>query len=146
MWLKSCNGTLWVLRFCRPTYILALLPAKIIKTQCFHNEHHSNHFLLKNFYGYKKNYHILVYFVQERCWLKSSVTILNHLSLWVHYGKWSLQWLKSLHGCLVSMVLWLYSVWKVVIRNEPSKIYTPWSFHWYVTHICVNIIGSVLRL
>ena len=142
-WLKSCMGTLWLLRFFRSTYIWALIPAKLINPHCFHNDHHSNHFLPKNFYGSKKIKfdHVLV--VQERCWLKSSVTMLKYLSLGVHYGKWNLKWLKSLHGC--SFPLWYgCTLYEVLLYITRQNLYT-WSFHWYMIHMPVNIIGALLR-
>ena len=49
-----------------------------------------------------------------------------------------------MHGCLVLIVIWLYSIWSVAsIYNETNIIYTPWSFHWYIIPMCVNIIGAL---
>ena len=69
MWLKSAWLNFGFSDFVGPLTFWALLPAKLINPPCFHNEHHSNNFIPKNFYGTKKIKfdYILVNFGQERC-------------------------------------------------------------------------------
>ena len=72
----------------------------------FHNEHHSNNFLPKNFYGHKniKFDHTRVFLVLKQCWLKSLVTMLKHPSfrgtLWKMEQKMALiiTWLFGFYG------------------------------------------------
>ena len=67
-------------QICRSTYIWVLLPAKLIKTTSFHNEHHSNHFQPKNFYGYKKiKFDILLQFVTMLIEILQTATFQKYL-------------------------------------------------------------------
>ena len=128
MWLKSCMGTLYLSDFVGPHTLWVLLPAKLIPTSCFHNEHHSNHFYLRISMDIKNKLttSLFILCMNDVDWNPQSLKL---LSLGVHYGKCSLKWLKSLYGCLVSMVMWLYC------DNETNKIYTLWSFCWYIIHM-----------